>query len=174
VSRHAQLAWIFVRIGAAAFGGLGATLALIETELVRRRTFVSADTLAEALTYTKLLPGSTVVQVVAFLGWRLGGWRASAVCTIAFLAPSVAVMLALAYGYSALPPLPAVASVRRGVLAAVVGLLLVTTYRMARPIAVGPFALGVALVAFVMGALDVNAALVVLGAGLLGALGRRR
>jgi chromate transporter len=174
VSHHARLAWIFVRIGAAAFGGLGATLALIETELVRRRKLVSADTLAEALTYTKLLPGSTVVQVVAFLGWRLGGWRASAVCTVAFLVPSVAVMLALAYGYSALPPLPAIVSVRRGVLAAVVGLLLVTTYRVGRPILAGPFALGVALLAFVIGALDVNAALIVLAAGLLGSLRRRR
>jgi len=30
-------------------------------------------TVTEALTYTKLLPGSTVVQVVAYLGYKLSG-----------------------------------------------------------------------------------------------------
>jgi chromate transporter len=157
-----------VRIGAAAFGGLGATVALIEAELVRRRQLASADTITEALTWTKPLPGSTGVQVVAFLGWRLGGWTGSAVCTVAFLAPSIVFMIALAYAYAALPASPAVAAVRRGVLAAVVGLLLVTTARLAGPILVSPLAIGVAVAAFGLGALDVNAAAIVLAAGLLG------
>lgn len=172
MTRHGQLAWIFARIGALAFGGLGATLALIDAELARRRTLVSADTVAEALTWTKPLPGSTVVQVVAFLGWRLGGWTASAVCTAAFLAPPALFVLALAYAYAALPPSPVIAAVRRGVLAAVVGLLLVTMSRLAGRVAVGRGA-PVAVAAFALGAFEINAAAIVLAAGLLGALRRR-
>jgi chromate transporter len=97
---HARLSWIFVRIGASAFGGLGPTLALLEEELVRRRKIVSSESITDALTYTKLLPGSTAVQVVGFLGLRMGGWPGSVVCTLSFLAPSVLAMLVLAYGYS--------------------------------------------------------------------------
>lgn len=72
--RHStlHLGWSCLRIGAMAFGGLGATLARIDREFVSRRDVISRDELTEALTYTKLLPGSTVVQVVSYLGWRLG------------------------------------------------------------------------------------------------------
>jgi len=122
----AGLAWTFLRIGAMAFGGLGATLALIERELVSRQGVLARDALTESLTYTKLLPGSTVVQVVSYLGWRLGGWRGSAVATAAFLLPSAIAMLALSYGYTQLARAPAAGSGVRGMLAVVVGLLLVT------------------------------------------------
>jgi hypothetical protein len=53
-------------IGAAAFGGLGATLALLRPELVERRGWLRPSDITEALAYTKPLPGSTVVQVVWF------------------------------------------------------------------------------------------------------------
>ncbi len=56
-----RLAAVFLRIGALAFGGLGATLALIERELVDRHHAITRDDIAAALTHTKLLPGSTVM-----------------------------------------------------------------------------------------------------------------
>jgi len=83
------LGGVFLRIGASAFGGLGAALALVERELVDKRRWLTPADLTEALTYTKLLPGSTVVQVVSYLGYRLGGWSGSAVATAAFVAPSL-------------------------------------------------------------------------------------
>src|SRR5512145_1548687 len=83
------LGWIFLHIGATAFGGLGATLALIERELVTKRGMLTPADVTEALTYTKLLPGSTGPQAIAYLGYKLGGWSGSAVATAAFLFPSV-------------------------------------------------------------------------------------
>lgn len=171
---HAQLVWMFLRIGAMAFGGLGATLTLIEEESVRRRKLVSRESVAEALTYTKLLPGSTAVQVVAYLGWRLGGWTGSALSTAAFLVPAGVAMLALAYGYSHLTELPAVASVRRGVLAAVVGLLILTLFRLAKALLTEPLAIVLALAAFAVGsALPAATLWIVLGAAMVGVLSRR-
>jgi chromate transporter len=169
-----KLAWMFLRIGALAFGGLGATLALIEDELTRRRALLSRDAMAEALTYTKFLPGSTVVQVVAYLACRLGGWTTAAVCTAAFLLPSVAVMLVLAYSYGQIAEVPAIAAVRRGLLAAVVGLLILTTYRLAQPLLTGVVPVLVALGAFAITAItQANAAWIVLAAGAVGVLMRR-
>jgi chromate transport protein ChrA len=42
--------------------------------LVERRGWLRSSDVTAALAYTKPLPGSTGVQVVAFLAWRLGGW----------------------------------------------------------------------------------------------------
>jgi chromate transporter len=164
-----RLAWLFLRIGAVAFGGLGATVTMIERELVERHRLVTMADVTEALTYTKLLPGSTVVQVVAYLGWRLGGWAASAVATACFILPSALLMMILAYGYSSVARLPGIETTRRGVLAAVVALLLVTMYRLARPTLTSPAKQGVSLGAFLaVGFLHVSAVWVVIAAGVLG------
>ena len=68
-----SLGWALLRLGAVAFGGLGATLALLQRDLVGRRGWLRSSDVTEALAYTKPLPGSAVVQVVTFLGWRMGG-----------------------------------------------------------------------------------------------------
>ena len=86
------LGWALLRIGAFAFGGLGATLSLLNRDLVKRRGWVGSSDVSEALAYTKPLPGSTVVQVVTFLGWRIGGWPAAIVATVMFLAPALVIM----------------------------------------------------------------------------------
>ena len=175
MARHAQLAWIFFRIGAVAFGGLGATVALLEEELARRRTLAAHERIADALTYTKLLPGSTAVQVVTYLGWSLAGWTGALVSTVAFLLPSVVVMLVFAYAYSLLPELPWIIAVRRGVIAAVIGLLLLTMFRLAKSALGELLPILVALAAFAVGAWSqAHAAWIVVAAGVVGVLSRRR
>lgn len=165
------LTWVFLRLGATAFGGLGAALALLERELVHKRRLLTPAELTEALTYTKLLPGSTVVQIVSYLGYKLGGWPGSALATVAFLIPSTLAMLLLAALYVAATALPNVDPTIGGITAAVVGILLATTYRLGLANSTAPLTLGIALAAFVAGALfTVNAALIVLAAGLIGSL----
>ncbi len=169
------IGWTFLRIGVVAFGGLGGTLALIEGELVTRRQVSSREELTEALTYTKLLPGSTVMQIVAYLGWRLGGWPGSVLATIGFILPSVVLMIFFAWGYAHVAHLPGVASARRGVLAVVVALLLVTLYRLARPVLTTPLTGALALAAFILVAgLHVGSILTVVAAGVLGIALMRR
>ena len=165
------LGWVFLRIGATAFGGLGAALAIIERELVERRRVLSVADVTESLTYTKLLPGSTVVQVVAYLGYKLGGWTGSAIATIAFVLPAAIAMIALAAVYVAATALPNIEPTLNGLTAAVVGILLATTYRLGKSNFRDPVMLAITLVAFGIGVfLDINAALIVVGAGLIGIL----
>jgi chromate transporter len=167
--RLGVVAWIFLRIGATAFGGLGATLALLERELVDRRRLVARDDLAEAVAATRLLPGPTVVQVVAYLGYVLRGWPGSLVATVAFLAPSVLAMLGLAVGYGAAAASPVSAPALGGLTAAVVGLIAATGFRMARATVQGPRAGALAIAAFMAGAgWGVSAAAIVAVAGVVG------
>ena len=165
------MGWVFLRIGAMAFGGLGAALALIEREWVERRQALTAADVTEALTYTKLLPGSTVAQVVAYLGFKLGGWTGSAIATIAFVLPAAIAMIALAAVYVAAPALPNIAPALNGLTAAIVGILLATTYRLGKSNFRNPLMLAITLAAFGAGVfLDINMALIVMAAGLMGIL----
>ena len=167
--RLPEVGWVFLRIGAVAFGGLGAALALIQRELVERRRVLTAADVTEALTYTKLLPGSTVVQVVSYLGFRLHGWAGSALATVAFLVPSVLAMLGLAALYVSAESLPGIAPARNGLTAAVAGVLLATTVRIGRANLGDVLTLALAVGAFGAAAfLGINAALVVITAGAIG------
>ncbi len=164
-----SLFWLFLRIGAAAFGDTGPVLALLEREFIEKRHVLSHEDITEALTYTKLLPGSTVVQIVAYLGYTLGGWGASAIATIAFVLPAALAMLLLAAGYVAVTALPHVQPAITGLTAAVVGMLIATLYRLGKKNITGPVGIGIAAVAFAVGAfLNINAALIVIAAGLIG------
>jgi chromate transporter len=160
---------IFLRLGALAFGGLGATLALLGREIVDRRGALSRQDVTDALTYTKVLPGSTVVQVVAYIGWRLGGWCGAAIATAAFLLPSAVLMALLAAGYAGIIESPAILGVRQGVLAVVVAVLLVTMERLSRPLITGwfPVAIGFASLLLVL-VLNISAVWAVVASGVLG------
>jgi chromate transporter len=161
------LGWALLRIGAVAFGGLGATLALVERDLVKRRGWLEASDVASALAYTKPLPGSTVVQVITFLGWRLGGWPGVIVSTIAFLLPAFAIMTLAAAAARELPDAPWLRGALTGLQVAVVGLLAAAMWRLARSEA-GTVVLTVVLFAAFAAGLFVSAALVVAAAGTIG------
>jgi chromate transporter len=161
------LAWALLRIGAFAFGGLGATLSLLNRDLVERRGWVRSSDVSEALAYTKPLPGSTVVQVVTFLGWRIGGWPAALVATVMFLLPAFAIMTVAAAVLFALPDVPVIRGAVAGLQIAVVGLLAAAMWRLARSEA-GSAPLMIVLVAAFGAGLFVNAALIVAVAGLIG------
>jgi chromate transporter len=161
------LAWALLRIGAVAFGGLGATLALLQRDLLDRRGWLRPSDVSEALAYTKPLPGSTVVQVVTFLGWRLGGWPGAIVATVMFLLPAAVIMTGAAATVFALPDAAWVRGALTGLQAGVVGLLGAALWRLARSEA-GTLPLTVMLLtAFVVG-LFINAAIVVGAAGVIG------
>lgn len=146
-----RLGWTFLKIGAFGFGGLAANLALIERDLAGRQGVVTREDILESLTYTKLLPGSTGLQVVTYLGWRLRRWPGALVSAAAFLTPAAVSMLAIAVLYGRFARLPDVDLALHGMAAAIVGLLVVAVWRLARPNVVDIPGAVLALAAFLVG-----------------------
>jgi chromate transporter len=164
-----SMAWVLLRLGAVAFGGLGATLALLQRDLVDRRHWLQESDISEALAITQALPGSTGIQVVAFLGSRLRGWPGALVAVAAFIAPAAALMVVAAAATLALPKQAWVTGALTGIQICVVGLLAASMWRLARSEAKGRMLTAVLLAGCVLG-FFVNAAIIVVGAGLIGAL----
>lgn len=167
------IGYAFLSIGTVAFGGLGAAVSIIQREAVEKRGWMTSSDLTDALAFTKLLPGSTIVQVVAFLGWRLGRWSGSLVAVSAFLAPSVTLMVTAAIAVASLPDAPWVSGSLVGVQLAVVGLLASATWKLAKSEIKNRSLLIALLIAFASGFI-VNAALVVIVIGALGMVGASR
>lgn len=156
-------------LGAVAFGGLGAALTLLERRLVHQRAWLRPRDITEALAFTKALPGSTVVQVVAFLAWRLRGWRGALIGSVAFILPAATLMIAAAVASAQLPDGEWVSGALTGVQVAVVGLLVSAMWRLSRSEARGGVLTAVLAAGFGLG-LIINAAVVIVVLGLTGAL----
>lgn len=172
----AQLWWQFIKIGVAAFGGLGVTLSLIDRYLVKARGVLTAQDVTESLTYTKFLPGSTGVQVVGYLAYRLGGWAGAGLATSAFLLPAFLLMLLLSILYEEFTVFlaDAAAPALRGLTAAVAGILVATIYRLAKPTIITVAGAVLAVAACAAGiALRISPAWIVLVAGIMGILSPR-
>lgn len=165
----------FLKLGVQGFGGLGAVLALLTHDLVERRGWLCEAEVTEALTYTKFLPGSTIVQVVAYLGWKLHGFFGALAATVAFLLPTFLMMLFLALNYHSLTLLPGISAAIAGLTAVVVSLLVLATWTLGRKNITKFSGMIVALVTLIASvSYEVNPALLVLVAGLLGVLTEAR
>ena len=159
----------FFVIGVLAFGGQGGLLALLSRDLGEQRGWVTEAEIAEAFTYVQLLPGAVVVQVVAYLGYRLRGWRGAAIVTTAFLLPSVVAMLALAAAYRRVATAPGVPAALHGLTSAVVGLIALAAYKQGRKTVKDGVGIGIAVGVCAFSVLrHVNPAVLVIAAGLLG------
>ncbi|HET7752761.1 MAG TPA: chromate transporter, partial [Anaeromyxobacteraceae bacterium] len=67
-----QLALLFLRLGATAFGGPAAHIALMEEEIVRRRRWLARDEFLDLLGAANILPGPTSTELAIHVGHRRG------------------------------------------------------------------------------------------------------
>jgi len=96
----AEVLFVFLRLGCTSFGGPIAHLGYFQKEIVERRKWCSASTLAEIIALAQSLPGPASSQAGFALGILRAGWLGGLAAWIGFTLPSALLMLAFAYGHS--------------------------------------------------------------------------
>src|SRR5688500_14061814 len=61
----------WLKLGFISFGGPTGQLALMHTELVENKKWISHDRFIHALTFSMLLPGPEAQQLATYIGWLL-------------------------------------------------------------------------------------------------------
>jgi chromate transporter len=118
-----ELGLSFLRLGAVAFGGPQAHMALLRETFVEQRLWVKAEDFEEGLALCEALPGPASSQMAIFLGWRCRGVAGGLVSGLGFLLPGLLVVLVLSALWrssSDLGTLRAISSVIQPVVAAVI------------------------------------------------------
>ena len=116
-ARLAELAGVFLRLGATAFGGPAAHVALMEDEVVARRRWLTRAEFLDLVGATNLIPGPNSTELAIHVGRLRAGWPGLLVAGAAFILPAALLVAAIAWGYVRWGRLPA--ADRRG--AGVVG-----------------------------------------------------
>lgn len=166
-----ELVRVSARIGCLSFGGPAGQIALMHREIVEQRGWIDEQQYLHALNLCHLLPGPEAQQLAIWIGWKLHGLRGALAAGLLFVLPGALIVLGLSvlYGYAA--RLDWFSAMLLGIKAAVLAIVVQALLRIAVRALDTRFKRLVALAAFIaLAALHLPFPLVVLGAGLVGAL----
>lgn len=168
----AQALPYWLKLGFVSFGGPAGQIALMHTELVERRRWISEHRFLHALNYCMLLPGPEAIQLAIYIGWLLHGLGGALVAGVLFFLPAFALLCGLAGIYLAWGDLPLVQGIFAGIKPAVVAVVLFAAWRIGSRAIRNGVLLAIAALAFVgIFFLKLGFPWIVLAAGLLGAVG---
>ena len=164
-----QLAGVLLKVGSTGFGGAMPMLALIHTEYLEKRRWVSQEEFDEAVMVGQIMPRPIAVDAVTHMGYRLRGWPGALVSVLSFILPSFLLMLGLTLVYMQYGAIPQVVGIFKGLGAGVVAIIAAAAWRMGKPHLKDfrtAFLMGGALLSLLL--LQVNVVLLVLLAGVAG------
>jgi chromate transporter len=166
-----QLLCSFIKVGATGFGGPFALLALLESEVVGRRRWLTPEQFAQSTAVGALTPGPIFFAAAVHIGYRLRGPLGASLAAAACILPGFTAAVGLAALYIRVENLPAVTGATRGIAAGVTGLLVVLAVRQVFALPRGWSGVAPAALSFLLlVVLKPNPVWVILLGGLLGAL----
>lgn len=171
----AEAFWFWLKLGCISFGGPAGQMAIMHTELVERRRWISEKRFLHALNYCMVLPGPEAQQLATYIGWLMHGTRGALAAGMLFVLPSLLLLVLLSWIYIAFGSLPVVAAVFYGIKPAVTALVLHAAHRIGSRALKNRWLWGIAAAAFVaIFGLDAPFPAIVLVAALVGHWGGRR
>src|SRR5580692_7762480 len=94
-----ELATLFLRLGATAFGGPAAHIAMMRDEVVRRRGWLTDERFLDLLGATNLIPGPNSTEMAIHIGWARRRWAGLLVAGVSFIVPAMLITGVLGWAY---------------------------------------------------------------------------
>ncbi len=168
-TRLRELALLFLRLGATAFGGPAAHVALMEHEVVRRRNWMTREELLDLIGATNLIPGPSSTELAIHIGHRRAGWLGLIVAGTCFILPAALIVGAIAWAYVRWGTLPAVGAILYGVKPVIIAVVIHALWSMGKTVMKTWLLAVIGLVAAAATVAGVHELAVLAGAGILAA-----
>ncbi len=161
----------FFRIGLFTLGGGYAMIPLIEAEVVDKRKWIDKAMFMDLIAVAQSCPGVFAINLSVFIGYRLMGVRGAVTTSLGTALPSLLIILAIAMFFQSFQNVPWVAAVFAGIRPAVVALIAIPTWNMAKSAGINMMncwiPIGSAMLIWLLG---VNPIYIILAAGVGGYL----
>ena len=165
VTPLAELARLFLRLGATSFGGPAAHIALMQQEVVRRRRWLDAAAFVDALSATNLIPGPNSTELAMHIGHARRGARGLVVAGVSFILPAALMVGVLAAAYVRYASLPDVSRVFHGIKPVVIAIVALAVWTLGRATVRTATTAAIAVGALVMLAAGVHELIVLAASG---------
>ncbi len=166
---------LWFKVGCLGFGGPAGQIALMHRLVVDEKRWVGEERFLHALNYCMLLPGPEAQQLAVYLGWLLHRTIGGLIAGILFVLPGAIIMFGLSLAYVWSRQFELSAGVFLGLKAAVLAIVVEAVIRIGRRSLKNRLMIGMAAAAFLaIFVFQVPFPLIVLGAGVIGAIGAAR
>ena len=122
----------FFKIGIFTLGGGYAMIPLIEEEVVNKKRWVSKEEFLDLIAIAQSCPGVFAINIAIFIGYKLRKIRGALATALGTALPSFLIILLIAMFFHRFQDNPVVASIFRGIRTAVVALIAVPTFNLAK------------------------------------------
>lgn len=113
----------WLKLGFISFGGPSGQIAIMHTELVEKKRWISEARFLHALNYCMLLPGPEAQQLAIYVGWLLHRTWGGVVAGSLFVIPSMFILWGLSWIYMAYGTVPWVVAIFYGLKPAVLAIV---------------------------------------------------
>ncbi len=128
----AQLFYSFFKIGAFTIGGGYAMIPLMEKELVDRRQWIDKEDFMDTMAVAQAMPGIFAVNMATQIGQRLRGLRGAIVAVLGNILVPILIIIGLAIFFHQLHGNAVVEAIFKGIRPAVVALIAVPVFTLAK------------------------------------------
>jgi chromate transporter len=125
-----QMALYFLKLGTTGFGGPVALVGYMHRDLVEDKKWITEDDYKEGLALAQLAPGPLAAQLGIYMGFVHYRVPGATLCGLAFVLPSFCMVVGLGILYQQYGGLPWMQSVFYGVGAAVIGIIVLSSYKL--------------------------------------------
>lgn len=122
----------FFKIGLFTFGGGYAMIPLIEAEIINRRGWLARDEFMELLTLAQSSPGPIAINTSVFIGYKVRGLKGAVAASLGATLPSFLIILIVAIFFAGIRHNPVIDAAFKGMRPAVVALIVVPVFSLAR------------------------------------------
>lgn len=129
----------FFKIGLFTIGGGYAMVPLIEEEVVRKKQWLSQEEFIDLLAVSQSVPGIFAVNFSIFIGYKLRKFSGALALALGAILPSFLIILAIALFFQQYKEYEVVENIFKGIRPAVVALIAVPTFSMAKSAKINRF-----------------------------------
>ncbi len=170
-----SLFWIFAKIGTFTLGGGYAMLPLIERELVDKKSWLDRGEFLDCVAVAQAAPGILAINVAILSGYKMKGFWGSTAASLGAALPSFIIILLIALFFHGYQDNPTVRRIFMGIRPAVVALIAVPVFNLAKTAGINYRTVWIPVVcAVLVWLLKVSPVYIVLAAGLGGWLYARK
>ena len=164
----AELIKLFLKLGAIAFGGPAAHIAMMEEEVVHRRKWMTREHFLDLVGTTNLIPGPNSTEMAIHIGYIRAGLSGLIVSGLSFILPAVIITGTLAWAYVSFGSIPQVTPLLFGIKPAVISVILVAVVRLGRTAAKSMKLIAIGIAVAAASLLGMNEILALLSGGAAG------
>ncbi len=159
----------FFKIGAFTLGGGYAMIPIIEAEVVEKHKWITKEEFLDLIAVAQSCPGVFAANISIFIGYKLRQVKGAVSCCLGAVLPSFLIILLIAMFFHQFSENQVVQSIFRGIRPAVVALIAVPTFKLAKSAKISLVNCWIPIAgALAIWALGVSPILVIVAAGLGG------